>query len=178
MKKRIRVGKINNLEISFQRNVFIGASILLALYTWAANFYLHYDLKISLLAGGVALIAHYFSEFFHHIGHHIAAKKTGYPMKGVLFIWVLAASLYPKNEPDLPARTHIKRALGGPIASLLLGGLFVIVGGLLFPYKNLAFYLCGFIGLLNLLVFGLAAFLPLGFTDGSTILKWWPKTRK
>jgi hypothetical protein len=32
-----------------------------------------------------------------------------------------------------------------------------------------------FFGLENLLLYGLGAFLPLGFTDGSTLLEWWPK---
>jgi Zn-dependent protease len=178
MKKKLRIGNIGSLEISLQRNVFVGALILLVSYSIAASFILNYTVGMSFLAGWIAMIAHYASEFFHHLGHHWAARKTGYPMKGVLFIWVLAASRYPKNEPELPAKIHLQRAIGGPIASIFLGILFAVFAWFLFPYKNLAFYLSVFLSGLNMLIFGLGAFVPLGFTDGSTILEWWPKRGK
>jgi hypothetical protein len=40
---------------------------------------------------------------------------------------------------------------------------------------GVAFYVAAFFALDNLLVFTLGAFLPLGFTDGSTLLYWLPR---
>jgi hypothetical protein len=95
-------------------------------------------------------------------------------MRGVRFWGLLSASVYP-DEPPLPAAIHIRRALGGPAASgllgLLVGGVTLLLwagGGVL---AGLALFFC----LENLLVFCLGSLLPLGFNDGSTLLEWWGK---
>ncbi len=133
----------------------------------------------------VATALHWLSELVHQLGHSIAARQTGYPMIGVCFWGSLASSIYPKDEPSLPGRLHIKRALGGPIMS----GVITLAAGLLYlflsgtftigqsePHLNSVIVLVSlFFFLDNLLVFTIGAFLPLGFTDGSTILHWWGK---
>ena len=95
----------------------------------------------------MALAAHWFAGLVHHLGHAWAARRTGFPMSGIHCRLFLCASRYPRHEPMLPANVHIRRALGGPLFSFLLA---VVVGAL-------------------------TALLPLGFTDGSTLLKWWPQ---
>ncbi|MCP4424315.1 MAG: hypothetical protein GY803_07490 [Chloroflexi bacterium] len=42
------------------------------------------------------------------------------------------------------------------------------------PLGGPIYYLSLFFFLDNLLVFTLGAFLPLGFTDGSTLIRYWP----
>ena len=96
-------------------------------------------------------------------------------MTGVQFWWVLSSSLYPPDEPELPPATHISRALGGPTASFLLT---LIAGGItlaLAATGGVLWYVALFFFLDNLLVLFLGAFLPLGFTDGSTLLRWLPR---
>lgn len=178
MNKKYHLGTIGELEIYFQRNIFIGALILLGIFTASASLFLDYDLNKSLFAGALAVIAYYISEYFHQQGHQIAAIKTGYPMEGMVFIWVLAASLYPKDEPTLSAEIHIQRALGGPFRSFLISIVFAIFAWTVSPSKNMTYDLLLFISGINLIVFSLGAFLPLGFTDGSTLLEWWPKRQK
>ena len=99
----------------------------------------------------------------------LAARSTGYPMTGLRFWTVLSASVYPADEPALPARVHLRRALGGPLASALL----TVALGLLWratpPAQHRRHALARFAFWENLLVFTLGALLPLGFTDGSTI---------
>jgi hypothetical protein len=107
----------------------------------------------------------------HHLGHAFAARSTGHPMRGIAFWGVIGTSLYPPDEPPLPAAVHRRRALGGPPASalygLLLGWLALALrrrGGA--PYR-VAQFLC----FDNLVGFALGSLLPLGFTDGSTLLR-------
>lgn len=128
---------------------------------------------LTAVAGGVLVTQiHYFSELWHQLGHARAAEMTGFPMKGVTLVGPIGKSVYPSNEGLLPAPTHIQRAVGGPIFSILL----TLVSGLLAlatrPLGGLPLFLATFTFLDNLLVFVIGAMLPLGFTDGSTILAW------
>ena len=126
------------------------------------------------VTGGILATAiHYLSEQWHQMGHARAAKQTGFPMKGVTYVGPLAISVYPENEGLLPAETHIQRALGGPIFSLLLTLATGLVALLFRPIGGLPLFLAVFSFLDNLLVFTIGALLPLGFTDGSTLLTWW-----
>jgi hypothetical protein len=119
---------------------------------------------------------HLVANLGHHFGHAWAAARTGYPMSGVLLgKWgLLGTSLYPTSEPALPARIHIRRALGGPLASL---GLSLIAGALVLvlPRETMLWWATLFFLADNLGVFFLGSLLPLGFTDGSTLLHWWGK---
>jgi hypothetical protein len=98
-------------------------------------------------------------------------------MTGIHMWLLLDRTLYPPNEPPLPADTHIRRALGGPIMSIAVAFALSILALLIAPIGGLVWYLVLFAMLDSLLVFGLGSFLPLGFTDGSTLLYWLPKRK-
>lgn len=128
------------------------------------------------LMGGLLVVAiHWLSDFAHQAGHAIAARRTGFPMTGVRFWGVFSTSLWPADEPALPGRIHIRRALGGPVASILIGAAALVVAWLAGPDGAMVWWLAIFAAADNLLVLGFGAFLPLGFTDGSTILHWWKR---
>ena len=55
----------------------------------------------------------------------------------------------------------------------LLAEIFPFVRRIKIPFSRDQFMLL--LAAFNLLVLGLGAFAPLGFTDGSTILTWWGK---
>ena len=124
--------------------------------------------------GLLAAALHWLVLLIHHLGHAVAAATTGYPMRGLRLWWWLATSLYPKDEPELPARLHITRALGGPTASVLLALVGFFLARLFGAQSPLLRLLALLVALDSLLVFGIGALLPLGFSDGSTLLRWWP----
>ena len=131
---------------------------------------------VAAVAGGlVAVTLHWASDIFHQLGHARAARATGHPMIGIRLWWVLSASIYPSDEGSLPAAVHIRRALGGPIASLLLTVIAAVITLALRPLGAVYWWVALFFFLDNLLVLTLGAFVPLGFTDGSTLLRWWGK---
>ncbi len=120
-----------------------------------------------------AVALHWLSELVHNLGHAWAAQRTGHPMTGVRFgtLALLGQSLYPADEPSLPGRVHIQRALGGPMASAMLtvlAGLLAQMAGRDGVFGGLAWFFL----LENLLVFTLGAFAPLPGLDGGTILYW------
>ena len=175
--KPIRLGKIAGLLITAYRSAFYGFALLWLVAIIAVIFLLGVPFGEAMIGSFILILLHYGSELWHQLGHAWAANRVGYPMIGVRYWWILGQSNYPNNEPELPGSTHIRRALGGPAASFLLTFvafiLTIVVGRL--PGYTLLLWVLPLITLDNLFVFTVGAFLPLGFTDGSTILRWWGK---
>jgi hypothetical protein len=171
------LGKIAGLKLSARQSVIPAFLILWLILAAIAIWLIRLPILGAIIGGLIAAALHFLSEFCHQLGHGIAARMTGYPMSGVLFWGPLSTSLYPPKERKLPASIHIQRALGGPTASFLLA----LVGGVLvLVFSSLGgtfFWVSIFFFLDNLLVFTLGSFLPLGFSDGSTLL-YWSKQRK
>ena len=173
--KRWQLGKILGVEIWFSQRSLLLSGLLWLIFTVATVVWLRQSWGMAVVLGGTAVILHWLGELVHQLGHAWVARRVGYPMRKLVSWLVLFGSLYPKNEPPLHARIHIRRALGGPAVSLAI----TVISGLLlllFPNTNSPAYLIvAFVFWENLLVFFLGAFLPLGFTDGSTLLTWWPR---
>jgi Zn-dependent protease len=131
----------------------------------------------AVIAGLIAALLHYALGLAHHIGHAIAARRTGYPMSGIHFWGILATSVYPRDELELPGSVHIQRALGGPIASGILSIVLAILAALVRPPDTLLDWLIIFALTDNVLTFTIGVLLPLrniaGIeTDMDTLLKW------
>jgi hypothetical protein len=130
----------------------------------------------ALLAGLAATAIHWFSSMWHDLGHVIAARRIGHPMIGLRLWTIFAINVYPPDEGDLPAKVHVQRALGGPIASAVLTVVFGVL--VLAAVQGTAWWWLMFFGFLdNLFVMTLQAFAPLGFNDGATLWKWTPRLR-
>ena len=169
--KETGLGQLFGLRLSFLPSALIGFLGVWAILSLAAGFLLHTSLPAALGWGLAATIFHWLSELTHNLGHAWAAKRTGYPMTGIRFWAMLAASVYPADEAQLPGRVHIQRALGGPAASAILS----LVTGcvtLALMAQSLAWWLILFVFVDNLFVFTLQVFIPLGFNDGATLWRW------
>jgi len=166
-----RIGRMFGLEITVSPSAWLGSATLWVVLSAAGMIALQFAPVEAILGGLAATILHYLSELAHQCGHAIAARRTGYPMTGVRFWAVFGASVYPDDEPDLPPATHIRRALGGAPMSAVIALIGAAVALMVQPLGGVAWALALFFTLDNLLVFCLGAFLPLGFTDGSTILR-------
>lgn len=163
------------LSLTARTSAAWGSLLLWSVLAILTAFLLHFSVPAALFGGLIAVGLHWISEFCHQLGHAWAAHRTGYPMIGIRFWGLLSTSIYPANEPPLPGAIHIRRALGGPTASLLLSFLAAIILLGLRTAGSIAWWCLVFFFLDNLLVLFLGAFLPLGFTDGSTIRAWWSK---
>ena len=164
---------IRGFSFHIQRSALVGTLLLWSVLSWAAWGLLQLSLGEALQFGLLATIAHWALEIIHQLGHAWAANRTGYPMIGLQFWWALSTSLYPEDEPELPDRVHVQRALGGPLLSFVVSILAAVWAWWIWPPQGAAGWLAVFVLLDNLLTFTLGAFLPLGFTDGSTLLRLW-----
>lgn len=175
MPNKIVLGTFWNLEISVTPFAFAGFILIWLALIVIGFLVFRFSFLDAIVSGFIITCLHYLSELIHHLGHAGAARNTGYPMRGVRFVHVLAFSVYPKDEPELPGRIHIRRALGGPLVSFLVTVIALLIllvaqnVGVLFYWIALCFFLD------NLFVFTLGAFLPLSFTDGGTIARYWGK---
>lgn len=173
MNKTIRLGNLAGMKVMAKGNVVAGWLILWLIFTGGALWLLDLPVATAVLGGFLATLLHYLSELWHCLSHSVAARRTGYPMSGIMYRWVLGGTLYPRDEPELPAAVHIQRAWGGPLGSLLLAVIMGLVAWMLRPLAGLPYGLALFAFWDNLLFFTVGALLPLGFTDGSTLLKYW-----
>jgi hypothetical protein len=171
-----KMGRLFGLQLSVTPLALVGTLILWLAVALLARWLLDLPLVQAVAMGFVGALLWWLSDVFHHLGHAYAARTTGYPMVGIEFgqFAVFCRSVYPPDEPELPAQVHIRRALGGPIASFVLGVVALLVA-LLLAQDSLGWWLAAYVAFVSLFVFGLGALLPLGFTDGSTLLAWWGK---
>jgi hypothetical protein len=171
---RYELGRLASLRLTAGPSAIVGSALL-----WVAlgtiGLWLGAPVGAAIGGGLLAVLLHWGSDIVHQLGHARAARATGHPMIGIRLWWLLTASVYPRDEGPLPAAVHIRRALGGPIASLLLTLLAGAVALALRSAGGVPLWLALFVFLDNLLVLTLGALLPLGFTDGSTLLRWWGK---
>ncbi len=173
MSKRYPLGRIAQLDITAAPSAAGGFALL-----WAAMSLLGWKLfrlkpAAALTGGLLATALHFLSELWHQGGHARAARQTGHPMTGVHLIGILGASIYPRDEPPLPAELHVHRALGGPRASAVLAAQAGLLTLATRRMGGVPFMLAALMALENLFIFTLGAFLPMPFmeTDGSTLLR-------
>lgn len=172
MNRSFKLGETFGLQVKAQPTVLLSAIAIWVILSLLGMKLLKWRPEKAAAGGFLAMLIHFFSEWWHQLGHSQTAEQTGYPMIGMEFIGPIALSQYPENEGVLSPDVHIQRALGGPIFSLLL----TIVSGLialaLRPLGGPALVLAYFSVADNFLVFTIGALMPLGFTDGSTLLHW------
>jgi hypothetical protein len=171
--KDFRLGRLSGLELSAGPSAISWSIALWAVMAALAALILRMPVDIAVGMGLAVLILHWFSELVHQFGHAVAARKTGYPMTGIRFWGLLSTALYPDDEPALPAELHVRRALGGPIASLVLTFIAWLLMTAARGDDGPLWWIAVFFFAENLIVFTLQAFIPLGFNDGSTLWRWW-----
>lgn len=175
--KRYDFGKIGALYFSAEI-AFIGGTILIwALLSIAGATLFNLPTGQAIGGGFAAMLLYWVADIIHNLGHAMAARQTGHPMHGIHFgfLAVFGVTVYPENEPKLPASIHMRRAAGGPVGSMLSALVFGAIALMLRSGGGLPWLLAAFFAWTHLLVFTIGALTPLGFTDGSTLLHYWNK---
>jgi hypothetical protein len=121
-------------------------------------------LGVGLLAILIALPA----DIGHAMAHTISARLAGAPMDEIYLSSGMPRTLYRNNE--VPPQTHIRRALGGPIFSLI-GSVFSLLWWRISPHGSLSHDLAE-VSLIGHSVILLGSMAPVPVVDGGTILKW------
>jgi hypothetical protein len=173
----LRLGVLAGLTLTAAPSAVAGTLILWLAFSGLALLWLRLPPGQSAVGGLLAVGLHWLNGTLHQLGHAWAARRTGHPMQGIYYWGVLSFSRYPANEGELPAGVHIRRALGGPAVSLAAGLAAAGIAAALFPLGGLARYLPAFAVVDSLGVDVVGALLPLPFTDGGSLLRWWNRQR-
>ncbi|MEO1290748.1 MAG: hypothetical protein AAFV93_23650 [Chloroflexota bacterium] len=177
MNKTIFRFKFFDMPVSVARSAQIGTLILLILGTALAIFTTNLTPLDAFIAGILMTIIHWVSDLFHQYGHFVAAKQTGYRSTGTRLWWILGATRYPRNEKKLSHAIHVRRAIGGPIASLIILILFMGLGTALWNYTALSRLLVAWGIFINAVIFVGGALIPLKIggltTDGMILWRAW-----
>ncbi len=165
------LGTLFGLRISAVPSALAGGATVWLTWSLLAIAVFAVPIVSALAVGILALTGYWLSDLIHQLGHAWAAQRTGYPMVGIRFWGPFSASIYPPDEPVLPAAVHIRRALGGPLISLVTcvpTALLALAAADAAPVWR---WLTLFLFLVNVGI-TVQVFLPLGFNDGSTLLYW------
>lgn len=171
----IDLGHIGALTLTASNSAVLGSGILWIAVIAVMLIFFRVSVVEGAVLGFAAIVLHWIADISHQLGHARAARKTGHPMTGIRLWGLLSSSIYPSDEPTLPPNVHITRALGGPITSGIIGlvsALFLLI----LPFIEVPWWIALLFAADNLLVFTIGSLLPLGFTDGSTILRNLKKT--
>ena len=174
--KKYHIGTVAGLVITGDTSAIVGTLFLYAILAAVGAGLFDLRIDTALLLAIISTSFHLLASYLHHLGHSLAARRTGYPMRGMHYHTLLARSIYPKDEPELAPRIHIQRALGGPLMSVrmaVIGLVLVFLAKASFMYYPLTFFVFD-----SFFIYTLGALTPLGFTDGSTILYWRSKVNK
>lgn len=125
MKQETPLFKFLDMPVSVHRSAVIGSLIMVIVLTGAAMTLAELSVREAIIAAIIALLLHWFAVLVHNYGHFVVAKRIGHPSTGLLLRLVFARVNYPDDEGELSPQIHLKRALGGPLFSLILAALVI-----------------------------------------------------
>lgn len=164
------LGSVSKVRLSAKPSAIMCWLFLWVVYGTLGGFLFKLPLSMAIVGGLLALILHWLSSLAHQLGHVWAGRRVGYAATGIEFWWIFSTTLYPADEPTLPTTIHLQRALGGPALNLLLAIAAALLSFALLPVGGFAWRIAAVLAMQNVLAFTVGL-LPLGFTDGSTLLR-------
>ncbi len=104
------------------------------------------------------------TSFIHSAGHILAGRAVNAPMDRLIVTSSRQVNVYDGDQSRYPARVHVTRALGGPLANIAVGlvmALLLLFGG--YSSTFLVFMLLNF-------AFGFGALAPIRSVDGEVLM--------
>ena len=168
MHNSFSLGKVSGIEIKIHYSWFL----ILFLIMWSlADFYFPANYPgwtgtAYWLAGGVAALLLFLSVLLHELSHSLVGRRRNIIVKSItLFVFGGVAEMV--TEPKRPS-DEFDMAIAGPVASLVLSGIFWIIAGFNIGLAGtaIAYYLFLINGILA--IFNLAPAFPL---DGGRVFR-------
>ena len=107
----LHLGHLAGLRLTASNSALIGSGFLWISLSALAAIFLRMMIIEAVALGLFAVILHWIGNIAHQLGHARAARASGHPMVGIRLWGLLSSSIYPADEPPLPAQgRHPARA--------------------------------------------------------------------
>ena len=127
-----------------------------------------WDWPMRIFTGALSGFSLILADVGHALAHSISARAAGAPLDKIDLTSGMPRTVY--YDQAVPPRTHILRALGGPLYSGL-GLVLSLVARSLFPRNSAAREVADWSSIGHCLIFA-GSLAPLPIVDGGSILKW------
>lgn len=123
----IRIGRLAGVEVSTDWSLLV----LCALLVWTLESGIfpaqdpHLSHRTDVLMASVATVGFILGVLLHEVGHVLAARREGMRVDGIVLSFYGGYARFTSNFPDGPAEARV--AFAGPLVSLLIGGIAVLV---------------------------------------------------
>ena len=171
----ISIGKAFGIPLRLHYSWFI--IFVLIVWSLTAGYfsatYPHWSTAASIAAGVVTSLLFFGSVLVHELMHSLVAQAAGIPIHSItLFIFGGVSQMV--EEPKQP-QVELRMALAGPLASLVLGGIFLAIWYWLIDIPEFIKAMSFWLGWINIFLagFNLIPGFPL---DGGRVLRsllWW-----
>lgn len=160
---------VMNTQISATPGFFRNLLILWAGMSWlSGRKHLEWSQPFRFLVGALSGFAIVFADLGHAFGHALGARIAGAPIDQIKLSSSMTRTIFFNDQ--VSPRTHIMRALGGPIFSALGLGISMLVRAL--PSRNsMMREVADWSSIGHGLIFA-GSLAPLPIVDGGSILKW------
>ena len=159
----------NGVPIKAKPPFWLLVGLMWGLFVWVAGRRKRErPLSQNLLVATLSLPLAFLADIGHAMAHTESAKRAGAPMDEILLSADMPRTLYANN--DVPPRTHITRAVGGPIYSAI-GLTLSLLWRSFSPPTSLSRELAVVSSFYHGAIF-FGSLMPLPIVDGGTILKW------
>jgi Zn-dependent protease/CBS domain-containing protein len=179
MGSHIKLGRVFGIEVGIHFSWFIIAWLITS--SLVARFHSvnpDWSPAVVWAAAGITAVLFFLSLLAHELAHSLVARAHKLPVKRITLFALGGVSVIEKESPD--AKTEFLIAIVGPITSLVLGGLFILLaaaaGGKIDAVpRTPGVAVLLWLGLTNLAL-GLFNLLPGYPLDGGRVLRalaWW-----
>jgi Zn-dependent protease/predicted transcriptional regulator len=124
-----RLGRILGVEVRVDTSwVVIALLVTYSLYLQFTEAFRNLATGIAVLLAAVFALLFFGSVLAHEMAHAIVARRRGIPVRGIT-LFLFGGATHAKVESRGP-RDELVVSVVGPITSLVLGGLFLLIGNL------------------------------------------------
>jgi len=120
MSGEIKLGRIGNLTVSAKPSALISTLLVWLLFSAFWDCRAWHIVSQSILGRSDRMrLLHVAADILHQVGPCLGCAANWLPMNRHPNVGPAQRLRVPPDEPALPATVHIRRALGGPMGSLL-----------------------------------------------------------
>jgi Zn-dependent protease len=123
-----RLGRIAGVEVRIDTSwVVIALLVTYSLYLQFTEAFQALQPGLAVLLAAVFALLFFGSVLAHEMAHAVTARRRGIPVRGIT-LFLFGGATHAKMESRGPSEELVMRVVG-PISSLALGGLFLLVAG-------------------------------------------------